>query len=91
MSNLVKTLCVFALPNIINTRGCWENRDNYANLREVEGSYTTPSPSSVQAMRTKQQKKCNCKRWLKVTATAIFSFSIVISFNIARLNVFLNI
>ena len=31
------------------------------------------------------------KRWLKVTATAIFSFSIVISFNVARLNVFLNI
>ena len=28
------------------------------------------------------------KRWLKVTATAIFSFSIVISFNVARLNVF---
>ena len=60
MSNLVKTFCVFALPNIINTRGCWENSRQLCNLREAEGSYpkTPLDYSSYKNIPTK--KKCNC-------------------------------
>ena len=51
MSNLVKTLCVFALPNIINTRGFWENSRQLKTLGKLR-VLILKLPSSVQAMKT---------------------------------------
>ena len=59
---------MFALPNIINTRGCWENSRQLCNLREAEGSYTkTPLdcssykniPTKKNAIAYERKKKHN--------------------------------
>ena len=58
MSNLVKTFCVFALPNIINTRGFWENSRQLKALGKLR-VLTLKLPSSVQAMKRKRKKEQN--------------------------------